>query len=144
MVWPVTGEWSADPFEDLRGLHQEVDRLFRGFPREGGTFPAVNIYGNDHELVLTAEIPGLDPKDIDIQVQGDHVTVKGERKAEEVTGDVTVLRNERERGPFARTFRLPFDIQSDKVGATFHQGVLRVTLPRAEATKPKQIDVSVA
>ncbi len=142
MVWPVTALWESNPFEEMQQLHREIDRLFRGHARDADAYPPVSIHGNDEELILTAEVPGIDPADIDIQVQGDHVTIKGERKPAEMADDVACYRRERGHGQFVRSFRLPYDVQADKVEASAKSGILTVKLPRAEFAKPRQISVN--
>ncbi|HMP72987.1 MAG TPA: Hsp20/alpha crystallin family protein [Kiritimatiellia bacterium] len=141
MVWPVTAWWDADPFVEMQRLHREVNRLFSQASVDT-EYPAVNVWSNDHEVVLTAEIPGVDPSKVELTVHEDHVTLKGVREGETLNEDVTCHRAERLTGSFVRSFRLPFDISSDQVTATSRNGILTVRLPRAEASKPKQINVT--
>lgn len=142
MVWPIAAMWETDPFAEMQRLQREVNRLFSHAQAESD-YPAVNVWANDHEVVLTAEIPGVDPAKVELTVHEDHVTLKGEREAEKVADDVTCHRAERSTGAFVRSFRLPYDISSDQVTATSRHGVLTVRLPRAEASKPKHITVDV-
>lgn len=143
MVWPVTMWWDADPFEDMRRIQREMNRLFRQ-AGEGGAFPAANLWANENEAVLTAELPGVDPAKVDLTVHEDHLTLKGEREQDQPTEGVTCHRAERLTGSFVRSFRLPFAVAADQVAASSRNGVLTVRLPRAESTKPKQITVQAA
>ncbi len=132
--------WS--PVRELERLHREMDRLFNVHAAEAETYPAVNIWSSNDEVVVTAELPGVEPKDIDIAVSGNQLTLKGERKAAEMAQDVVCHRCERGMGSFMRTISLPFDVEADKVCATSKNGVLTIKLPRAEATKPRKISIT--
>ena len=132
----------VDPFSEMRRLQREVNRLFAGSGSDVAAFPAVNIWTNQEEVVVKAEIPGVDPKDLDIRVQNDVLTLQGERKPDEVSRDVVCHRCERDAGKFTRSFRLPFDVQNDKVTAKYNRGALTITLPRSEAGKPRKIAIS--
>ena len=141
MVWPVTMWWDADPVADMRRFQREVNRLFTQAGPGGDAFPAANLWANDHEVILSAEIPGVDPAKVDLTVHEDHLTIKGERSVDQPTEGVTCHRAERAGGAFVRSFRLPYAVAADQVKATSRNGILKVTLPRAESTKPKQIEV---
>ena len=133
-----------DAFGDLRGLQKEVGRIFEHFGCEGfpgDTYQPLNTWSNDDEVVVTAELPGVDASALDIDVLRDQLTIRGERKVEEIPEGATRHRTERTEGAFARTIQLPFEVDDGKVKATYHQGVLRLTLPRAEATKPRKIEI---
>lgn len=137
-------ETSWDPFSDLRGLQQEVGRLFECFGGEGlhgGTYPPLNLWSNDTEAVVTAELPGIVASELEISVLRDRLTIHGDRKQEELPEGATRHRNERVHGPFTRTLQLPFEVEDDNVQAAYQQGVLRLTLPRAEATRPRTIKI---
>jgi len=134
--------WDWDPWRDLRRLHAQMQRLLDGWPlapeRE---FPLVNVYTNNDGAVLTAELPGVEPADLDVSVQGDTVTIKGQRRAEELKQGENYHRQERGAGSFARSVQLPFEVEPDKVEARLEKGVLTLTLPRIEADKPRKIAV---
>ncbi len=117
-----------------------------GFPgaRVRPSFPAMNIWTNEDSAIVEARLPGANPEDIDISVEGETVTVAGSREPEALEDGEKYLRRERRYGKFSRTFRLPFAIEADEVQATFEKGILRVSLPRAEADKPKKIAVKSA
>ena len=144
MYWTNSRAWS--PFGELRSLQREMNRLFDGY--EGGApisrFPALNVWGNDERVVVTAELPGLEVEDIDISVVNNQLTIKGERKGDKPAEGAICHRNERGEGAFVRTVRLPFAVENDKVEAKYDKGVLTITLPRSEATKPKRIEIKTA
>ena len=144
MYWTNARTWS--PFDELRGLQRQMNRLFDGY--DGGApmarFPALNVWGNADQVVVTAELPGLDVKDIELNVVNNQLTLKGERKDDHPADDAVCHRCERESGKFVRTVRLPFAVENDKVAARYENGVLAVTLPRHEATKPKRIKIKTA
>jgi HSP20 family protein len=125
-----------------------MDRLFHsGYPsyqRSAPSFPALNIWSNEDELIVTAEVPGINPEDLDISVVGDNLTLKGERRSEELEEGARYHRQERGYGSFSRTVQLPFPVDIEKVNAKFTNGVLEIGLPRAEADKPRKIAVKTA
>jgi len=123
-------------------MQRAMNRLFDGYAHGAEPFPAVNVWANRDEAVLTAEVPGMEPGGIDIAVQGGDVTLRGQRGAAEPAEDCACHRCERWTGAFARTVRLPFEVQADKVSAKYRNGVLTVTLPRAESAKPRRIAIA--
>jgi len=140
MNW-TTNMWEQDVFADIRRLQREMNRLATNYGEVRETFPAVNLWSNADQVVVKAEVPGVDPKELEIHVQNDLLTLQGERKAETISDDVVCHRAERGVGRFLRTIRLPFDVESDKVTAESVHGVLTLTLPRAEASKPRKIQI---
>ena len=134
--------WSEfrDPFSDMRRLQREVNNLYRGTSAETDGFPALNLWSNDEEAIVMAEIPGMDPEGLDVTVKGDLLTLKGERKEEDIAKEGMVChRVERGSGSFRRGLRIPFEVENAKVKAHYAKGVLTITLPRAESSKPKRI-----
>ena len=137
-------------WRELDRLRREMDRLFTDWPRSGWggapAYPAMNVWTNEDGAVVTAELPGVAPEDIDISVVNETLTVTGTRQPElvrerdQVEG-ATYHRRERSQGRFTRSFQLPFRIEAGEVKASFERGVLHITLPRAEADKPKRIEV---
>ncbi len=132
-------------FEDLLGLQEAVDRAFdTGFfdssTSSRGVYPAVNIFEKDGEVVLVTELPGVKREDLNIEVKGNTVRLAGERKIE-YGKDVSYHRVERNSSKFDRTLRLPINIETDKVKAEYKDGILVLSLPRAEKDKPKQITI---
>lgn len=132
---------NSNPFSDLRKLQKEMNNLFSGYGQGNESYPAVNIYGNEEELVVLAELPGVVKEDINLTVQADNLTIEGNRKIEEKEG-IVYHRRERGNGKFIRTFRLPYEIENEKVTAKYQNGVLEVKLPRAETAKPRKITVN--
>ena len=144
-----------DPFRDLATPHDRVDRLFEDSLRglrgsqweealEGTAWaPAVDILEKDNEVVLRADLPGLDPKDVEIQVQNGTLTLRGERKFESDVKEDNFRRVERVHGSFVRSFSLPQSVDPEKVEAEYKNGVLEVKLPKRPEAKPKQIKVAV-
>ena len=104
-------------------------------------YPAMNVWTNEDGAVVTAELPGVEPDNINIAVTGDTLTLKGSRTPEELKEGEQYHRRERGHGQFTRTFQLPFQVEAEKVEANFEKGVLSITLPRAEAEKPRKIAI---
>lgn len=144
---------SLIPFTDLprplNRLRQEMDRLFdrmfiadEGF--DGGEMlvsPHMNISETDKEYEVTVELPGVDPKDINIEFREGDLCISGETKREEETGDKTYHRVERHYGRFCRRLSLATGVDQDKVQAEYKQGILKVTVPKSERAMPKRIEV---
>lgn len=132
-------------WREMDRLQREMNRLFdtslSGTARTTSRFPAMNVWASEDAQIVTAEVPGMNPKDIDVKVSGDMMTIEGTRQAEEYLEDVRYHRRERGSGEFKRTIQLPFPVDSDKVEARFKNGVITISLPRAEADKPKRITV---
>ena len=105
-------------------------------------FPPLNVWSGEHDLIVAAEVPGVDPKDIDITVDGPVLTLKGSRRQPEATANAAAHRRERGYGTFARSVTLPYGVDTEKVQAECRDGVLRVYLPRPEGEKPKRIRIS--
>ncbi len=137
---------------DLAAHQERMSRMlegFCGFPEEelarGSWVPAVDIYSNgQHELVLKAELPDMKEEEIDLTVEDNTLTLRGERKLDREVTEEQFHRIERSYGPFARTFALPPTVDAGKVSAEYKAGVLTVRLPQREEAKPKQIKVQVA
>jgi HSP20 family protein len=132
------------PLTGFRDLHREISRLFDAAPISGRPtqYPWVNISGDTNTVVITAEIPGADPAAIEVHLEKDQLTIRGTVKpsAPEAEG-VTTLRRERPTGDFSRAFKLPFEVEEAAITARYDKGVLEVTLPRAEKSKPRTIPV---
>lgn len=136
-----------EPFRDLISLREAMDRLLEeSFVRPWGTptrweGPAVDMYETDNAVIVKAAIPGVDPKDVEISVTGDTLTIRGEVKKEEKVKEENYIRRERYYGSFCRAFLLPTKVVADDAEAVFEHGVLTLTLPKAEEVKPKTIKV---
>jgi len=134
--------WS--PAQSLLDLHRRVNRLFEA-GRMGGTaewavFPPVNVRDEGENLVLTAEVPGVEPGDIELAVVDDSLSIKGSRKPT-LEDPAQYIRHERPHGDFSRTVGLPEKVLAEKIEATYSDGVLTVTLPKAPEARPKRITV---
>ena len=116
---------------------------FRGHSHWGAApeYPAMNVWTDENNAVLTAELPGVKPEEIDVSVENELLTLRGGRQRQEPEEGLTYHRRERRFGPFSRSFRLPFRVEAEAVQATFENGVLNVVLPRAEADLPRKIAV---
>lgn len=139
-----------DPFRELNQMQDRINRIFGDTYRgsddlsRGDWMPPVDIFENDnHEIVLKAELPGIKREDIDIRVENNLLTIRGERKREEETRQESFHRVERVYGTFSRSFALPSTIDTEKVSADFKDGVLTVALPPREEARPRQIQVKV-
>ena len=128
-------------WEEMNRLQREMNQLFDTVDRRPwpAAFPAMNLWLNDEGAVVTAELPGVDVKDLNINVSGETLTLSGERKIENLPKDAVYHRQERSMGQFTRTIDLPFSVDSARVQATLEKGVLRILLPRAEKDKPHKI-----
>ena len=130
------------PWRDLYRLRDEMDKAFSDYKvRTSNEYPAVNIWSSNDDIVLTAEIPGIDIKDIDLSISGDTLTLKGERIPEVLKEDESYHRQERSYGKFVRSIKLPFLVNNNKVEAEFKHGILEVRLPKAENEKQKKITI---
>ena len=143
-----------DPEREFLSLRDAMNRLMeesfvlpsmigevRGSGRSWGL--AVDMYETNDNLVVKASVPGIKPEQLDVTVQGETLTIKGEAQEEQQREQGRYHVRERRQGSFSRSITLPFPIQSDKVQATFENGVLTLTLPKAEEIKPKSIKVKV-
>ena len=139
---------SRDPWsvlDELMTLRGDFNRMFDegyGRGRDVG-FPLMNVWTSESDLVVDLEIPGIDPNSVEITVLGDELSISGSRQRPDVETEA-YLRKERFEGQFERTVALPFRVNSAEVSASCRNGVLRITLPRAEADKPRRIDVKAA
>jgi HSP20 family protein len=138
-----------DPFRDVVALQNRVNSLFRDF-NEGDSalttasfVPAVDIYEDPQKVVLKLEVPGIEEKDLDIRVENNTLTVKGERKLEKEEKEENFHRIERRYGSFYRAFTLPSTVDTEGVAATYNAGVLKLELKKKAEAQPKQIKVNV-
>jgi HSP20 family protein len=141
-----------DPVHELAAVQDRLNQFFGDIARRGDDdvmtsgdwLPPVDIYQTDqHEVVLTAEMPGVKQEDIDLRVENNTLTVKGERRQEQSVSKERYHRVERGYGTFSRSFSLPNTIDAEKVRAEYRDGVLTVTLPLREEAKPRQIQVAI-
>src|SRR3712207_6260667 len=139
-----------DPFRDLRSLQDEVNRLFstnlsRAFGDEGiargAWMPNVDIYENKDQIVLEAELPGMNREDFDLSIENNIITLRGERRFEKKDDGDNYHRVERAYGTFTRSFTLPQTVSAETAAAEYKNGVLRVTLPKREEVKARRIEI---
>jgi len=140
-----------NPFKELRTMQDQMNRMLdmawnREFGeelKEGVWQPPVDIYEDEQSVVIKAEVPDVDQKDIEVRIENNTLTLKGERKHSSEIKKENYYRVERYFGQFQRSFSLPQSINQDKVQATCERGILTITLPKREEVKPKQISVEV-
>lgn len=143
LTWPTFGR--------LTNLRDEIDRLFEVPLAElahtsqllSGWTPAFDVFEDKDNFYVRAELPGMRKEDIDLSLHNGSLSVSGERKSEEKLKDAEVYRTERFFGRFQRTITVPAEVAVDKIKAQYKDGILSVTLPKAEEAKPKHIDVKV-
>ena len=142
-----------DPFRNMSDIQGEVNRLFDGFlgrPATSGAdsavrtwAPVLDMHETENEVVLNFELPGVSEKDVALSITGDLLTLKGERTVNREFKDENAYHAERVYGKFERSVQLPMPVQSEKVKATYRDGVLEVKLPKAEEVKPKAIKIDI-
>jgi len=141
-----------DPFRELNTITDRMNRLFQDTygtqTREGegltsSFVPAVDIYEDEHNVIVKMEVPGIDQKDIDVRLENNTLTVRGERKFEKDEKEENFHRIERRYGSFYRAFTLPNTLDAEKVQADYENGILRINLAKKAEAKPKQIKVNI-
>ncbi|HUB18478.1 MAG TPA: Hsp20/alpha crystallin family protein [Acidobacteriaceae bacterium] len=139
-----------DPFRDVLTLQNRMNSLFQEFNRSDADgmstaafVPPVDIYEDEHKIVLKLEVPGMKENDLDIQIENNVLTVKGERKFEKEEKEENFHRIERRYGSFYRSFTVPNTVNPDSVKASYEAGILRLELEKRAEAKPKQIKVAV-
>ena len=139
-----------DPFRELNALQNRLSRLFEeqyGGREEaltaGAFVPPVDIYEDEHSIQLKLEVPGIDQKDLDVKVENNVLTIRGERKFEKEENEENFRRVERQYGSFTRTFTLPNTVDAENVQASYDKGILKIALPKKAEAKPKRIKVNV-
>ncbi|HLQ76085.1 MAG TPA: Hsp20/alpha crystallin family protein [Terriglobia bacterium] len=140
-----------DPFRDLNILQERMNRVFEDVAGRGwktdepsattSWSPAVDIYETDNEITVQAELPGVDRKDIALQLENNVLTLKGERRFEKETNQENYHRIERSYGGFSRAFTIPTSVDDDKIRADYKDGILKIALPKKEQVKAKQIKI---
>ncbi|HUX44354.1 MAG TPA: Hsp20/alpha crystallin family protein [Terracidiphilus sp.] len=138
-----------DPFREVLALQNRVNSLFRDLnegesPMTTASFvPAVDIYEDDKKVMLKLEVPGIEEKDLDVRVENNTLTVKGERKFENEEKEENFHRIERRYGSFYRAFTLPSTVDSENVNASYQAGILKLELKKKPEAQPKQIKVNI-
>ncbi len=150
MAWELM---NSHPFKDVEKTRSEMDRLLDiflfGRPKTGGAIgkeewqPPIDVAETENELVVNVEIPGVDPEEIDVSLSGVALLIRGEKKpeTEEKGEDYHLL--ERNYGTFIRSIDLPVEVQSDKISASYKNGVLTIVLPKSERTQKREIKIKV-
>ena len=138
-----------DPFREMTSFQNRLNQLFSDYGRgtdeltTQGFVPAIDVYEDEHNLTLKVEVPGVEEKDLDVRVENNTLTVRGERKFEAEEKEENFHRIERRYGAFTRSFGLPNTVDAEKVSADCRNGVLEIRLPKKAEAKPKQIRVNV-
>lgn len=142
-----------DPFRDLFALQNRMNSIFQDYSPNAtdtdalgaaGFVPPVDIYENEHQIVMKLEVPGIKKEDLDIRIENNTLTVRGERKFEKEEKEENFHRIERRYGSFYRTFTLPGTVDAEHIKADYENGVLRLTAEKRPEAKPKQIQVNVS
>lgn len=146
----VTAWYPTDALAEFNNLQREIDRMFDrfrgGIADEGSPatfFPAVDILEEKDEYIVKVELPGVDKNDVKIMVRDDILTIRGEKKQEKQHKEANYQRVERAYGMFERSFTMPSSVRSDKIDATYNNGILTINLPKVEEAKVKEIEVKV-
>ncbi len=129
-----------DPFAELDRWGRQLRRL----EKEGTFLPAVDIYEDENEILLSAELPGVNAEDVNLELEGNLLTLRGERRFRKESREGAYQRIERSYGTFTRSFTLPEAAELDKIQADIEEGVLRVHIPKREAEKPRRVAVRAA
>ncbi len=137
-----------EPFREMTTLKQAMDRLFEdsfvgptGFSTSAIPEVATDMYETDSDVVIKAELPGVKPEEVDVSIANNVLTIKGEHKEEREDKETNYWHKELRYGNFSRSLRLPTSVDSDRADAVFENGVLTLTIPKAEEVKPRQIKV---
>lgn len=141
-----------DPWPELRAMQDQMDRLLEkskdraaGEPLEQGSWqPSVDIYEDDHEVVVKMEVPEVEQDDIDVQIEEHTLVIQGVRRLEKEEKKENYQRIERSYGNFRRVFALPAAVDADRISARCDKGVLKVVLPKKNQGKPRQIEIMIA
>ncbi|AUJ65609.1 hypothetical protein B9057_14490 (plasmid) [Aestuarium zhoushanense] len=143
---PFAAYGAPDPFSDMRRVQNEMNRLFEGLgtSRRVNVYPPVNFWAGQDSVVMTAELPGLAEKDIELTVKDTLVSIKGTYPDPDEGEETTWYRRERPRGSFSRSVELPFRVDSDRIEARFQNGVLTIEMQRPEDDKPKRIEIKAS
>lgn len=145
VTWP-RNPWSI--FDELESMQADMNRWFSGRGRGGArrprpSYPLMNVWTSKEGVVIDAELPGVEPGDVDVSVRGDELTIQGKVDGVHKEGE-TFHRRERPSGAFVRTLQLPFRADSGGVKAAYKNGLLRLTVPRPEEEKPRKIAIEAA
>ncbi len=149
-TWKPTRELA--PFREFERMRRDMDRLWDSFfeggvrrrtEEEAGWYPSLDVAETKNEFVVKAEVPGMEPKDIDISLSDGTLTIKGEKKHEKEEREEDYRLVERSYGAFTRSIQLPSEVQREKISASYKNGVLRIVLPKSEEAKKKEVKIKV-
>jgi len=133
----------ADSVPEIIDLQREINKLFSSVGQGAASdYPAVNVWEKENRLVVTTELPGMDPDNINISVTGAVLTISGTSKSDPIKEGETYLRQERELGNFQRNIQLPYQVDAQAVEAKYERGILKITLPRQKEDLPKKIKIN--
>jgi HSP20 family protein len=135
--------WDMDIFSEMERLRREMNNLFSNYGSTSGssTYPLMNVYDDKDTILVTAELPGLTKEQVNITFSDGILTVSGKQQHLAKTKGMTVVRKERSEGDFEKTLRIPIKIKQDAIKASFSNGILSITMPKAEEVKPKTIAI---
>jgi len=135
--------WDADLFSEMERLRREMNGLFSNFGQASvsTTYPLMNVYDDKDNILVTAELPSLAKDQVNITFSDGILTVSGKQQPLATTKGMTVVRKERSEGDFEKTLRVPIKIKQDAIKASFGNGILSITMPKAEEVKPKTIAI---
>ena len=134
-------------FDELESLQSDMNRMLSGQEaarRAKAVYPPMNVWASAEGLTVDAEMPGVDPGEVEISVVGDELTLKGKVNVQDLPAGEALLRRERPSGEFARTLQLPFRAHAGGVKATCKNGIIRISIPRSEEEKPRKIAIETA
>ena len=145
----MTTRRPTEPWQSLRRLSNVLDEAFGTFPEEGRTvtaswYPACDVFEDKDAIKIVAEVPGVTPEDVKISLENNVLTIRGEKKQQAEERTERVHRYERSYGAFERTFVLPSSVDSERIEASYQNGILTVSVPKAERARPREIPVNVA
>jgi HSP20 family protein len=145
----MTTRRPTETWQSLRRLTNALDEAFGTFPEEGRTvtaswYPACDVFEDKDAIKIVAEVPGVTPEDVKISLENNILTIRGEKKQQAEERTERVHRYERSYGAFERTFVLPNSVDSERIQASYQNGILTVSVPKAERARPREIPVTVA
>ena len=136
--------WQIDPWQEMERMSREMNRILGSSGRTApSSFPLVNVYESKDDVVVTAELPGCTKECVNITFADGALTLSGKQEPVADENKMILIRQERSLGEFEKTLNIPYKIDQEKISAAFKNGVLTVTLPKAEEAKPKQISIDV-
>lgn len=140
--YPTTSPWLSDVMDINRNIQDAFGDIFESLPvTRFGRYPLFDLAEYENESVLIAELPGVQREDLKISYENGYLTISGERKPYDMPEGSNWIRNEIRNGKFTRSIELPHDVEADRISAELNNGVLRITLPKAEDIKPREIRI---